>query len=59
MGFIISYKTLGGFKMSFLEEVKKTILEDYNDSYTENGAKGYKTTGKNLLDMNFKIPSYN
>ena len=44
--------------MSFLEEVKKTILEDYNDSYTENGAKGYKTTGKNLLDMNFKIPSY-
>lgn len=44
--------------MSFLEEVKKTILEDYNDSYTENGAKGYKTTGKNLLDMNFRIPSY-
>lgn len=44
--------------MSFLEEVKKTILEDYNDSYTENGAKGYKTTGKALLDMNFKIPSY-
>lgn len=44
--------------MSFLEEIKKTILEDYNDSYTENGAKGYKTTGKNLLDMNFKIPSY-
>lgn len=44
--------------MSFLEEVKKTILEDYNDSYTENGAKGYKTTGKNLLDMSFKIPSY-
>lgn len=27
-------------------------------AFTENGAKGYATTGKTLLDMNFKVPSY-
>ena len=29
-----------------------------NVSYTENGAKGYKSTGKKLVDLNFKIPSF-
>ena len=29
-----------------------------NTIKTENGAIGYKTTGKALLDMNFKISSY-
>lgn len=26
-------------------------------SYTENGALGYRTTGKHLLDLNFKVAS--
>lgn len=34
-----------------------TINEDYNYSRTENGALGYKTTGKNLLDINFAVSS--
>lgn len=37
-------------------EVKK-ILNDAK-SITENGAVGYATTGKALLDMNFKVSSY-
>lgn len=45
--------------MSFLENMEKEVLgEDYNESFTENGAKGFKTTGKEILDMNFKISSY-
>lgn len=38
----------------FVEKLK----EELNVSVTENGAVGYATTGKNLLDMNFKISSY-
>ena len=38
----------------FVEKLK----EELNTSITENGAVGYATTGKNLLDMNFKISSY-
>ena len=44
--------------MSFLEKLEDNLLEDWNVSVTENGAVGYKTTGKPLLDMNFKISSY-
>lgn len=45
--------------MSLLKNMENEILgEDYNESYTENGARGYKTTGKEILDMNFKISSY-
>ena len=40
--------------MSFIENIENTL----NVSYTENGARGLKTTGKNLLDMNFKVTSY-
>jgi hypothetical protein len=41
-----------------MSAMKNTLNEsEINVSYTENGAKGYKTTGKELLDMNFKIPS--
>lgn len=29
-----------------------------SESYTENGALGYKTAGKSLVDFNFKLPSY-
>lgn len=47
-------------KENFLTMVKSTYLEseDTNISTTENGALGYRTTGKALLDMNFKISSY-
>lgn len=44
--------------MDFMEELKRTILDDFNDSVTENGAIGYKTTGSSILDMNFKLSSY-
>jgi len=43
--------------MSFIEKLKETALEDFNTSTTENGALGYKTTGKNLLDINFAVAS--
>ena len=38
----------------FVEKLK----EELNVSVTEKGAVGYATTGKNLLDMNFKLSSY-
>ena len=44
--------------MSFLKDMEAVLNEDYNNSTTENGAKGYKTTGKALLDFNFKVASY-
>ena len=40
--------------MSFLQGLEKEL----NKSITENGAVGYKTTGKAILDFNFKIASY-
>ena len=42
--------------IDFYGEVKK-VLDDRR-ALTENGAVGYATTGKALLDMNFKVPSY-
>ena len=40
----------------FMSEVDKTIKRNTpNVSYTENGAKGYRTTGKALLDLNFQV----
>lgn len=44
--------------MSFLKNLEDNLLEDWNVSVTENGAVGYKTTGRPMLDMNFKISSY-
>lgn len=40
--------------MSFVENLENSL----NVKYTENGARGYATSGKNLLDMNFKVTSY-
>lgn len=40
--------------MNFIEAIEDV----FNISVTENGAEGYKSTGKALLDMNFKVPSY-
>ena len=39
----------------FINEMKKTLNEEFNYSSTENAALGYRTTGKALLDLNFKV----
>jgi hypothetical protein len=44
--------------MNFMEEIGNTIAGETNLQQTENGALGYKTTGRTILDMNFRIPSY-
>lgn len=41
----------------FIESLKETLNDDFNVSITENGAVGYRTTGKELLDINFAISS--
>lgn len=41
----------------FMESLKETLNEDFNISVTENGAVGYRTTGKELLDINFAVSS--
>ena len=40
--------------MTFIDELKNAT----NFSVTENGATGYKTTYNELLDFNFKVPSF-
>ena len=43
---------------NFIEAMQNTAkIMDPNVSVTENGALGYKTTGKALLDLNFKLSS--
>lgn len=41
--------------MSFMDGLKETINNE--TQLTENGAVGYKTTGKKLLDLNFSVTS--
>lgn len=41
----------------FMENLKETLNEDFNVSVTENGAIGYRTSGKELLDINFAVSS--
>lgn len=41
----------------FMNELKETLNEEFNTSVTENGALGYKTSGKELLDINFSVSS--
>lgn len=43
--------------MSFMENLKETLGEEFNESVTENGAVGYRTTCKELVDMNFMVSS--
>ena len=43
--------------MSFLRKLQATLDEEFNVSVTENGAEGYRTTGSELLDLNFAISS--
>ena len=43
---------------SFYDQIQKTICDGpSNRSITENGAVGYKTSGKKLLDINFAVSS--
>jgi len=41
----------------FIENLKDTLNDEFNVSITENGAVGYRTSGKNLLDLNFAVSS--
>lgn len=43
--------------MEFMNAVRNTLNNEYNVSVTENGAVGYRTTGKELLDLNFAVAS--
>ena len=44
---------------NFMESLKNEVLtEDYNVAYSENGARGYATTGTSLLDFSFKLSNY-
>lgn len=41
----------------FMDAIKETLDDEFNYSVTENGALGYRTTGKELLDLNFAVAS--
>ena len=41
----------------FMKELNATLNEEFNTSVTENGALGYRTSGKELLDINFAVSS--
>ena len=41
----------------FMNALKATLDNEFNYSVTENGALGYRTTGKELLDLNFAVSS--
>lgn len=44
--------------MSFMSSMENTLNgKGFNKSYTENGALGFKTAGRFLLDLNFKVSS--
>lgn len=43
---------------NFMDGIKDTLVNgDSNVSVTENGAVGYRTTGKELTDLNFAVAS--
>ena len=41
----------------FMNNLKATLNNEFNTSVTENGALGYCTSGKELLDINFSVSS--
>jgi hypothetical protein len=43
--------------MEFMNAIKKALDNELNVSVTENGAVGYRTSGKELLDLNFAVAS--
>jgi hypothetical protein len=44
--------------MVFIEQLESRLEERDNVSITENAGLGYKTSGKKLVDMTFKVSSY-
>ncbi|MCI8967587.1 MAG: DUF2828 family protein [Lachnospiraceae bacterium] len=44
--------------MGFMQNIKNMLHNEYNTSVTENGAVGYRTSGKALLDLNFAVSSF-
>ncbi len=42
---------------NFMDGIKSTLNNECNVSVTENGAVGFRTTGKALLDLNFAVAS--
>lgn len=43
--------------MSFITAIQDTLNDKYNISISENGAIGYRSSGKELLDLNFAVAS--
>ena len=43
--------------MNFMNAIERTLNNEMNVSVTENGAVGYRTTGKELLDLSFSVAS--
>ena len=43
--------------MEFMKKMKNVLEDDFNYAQTENGALGYKTSGKALVDLNFAVSS--
>ena len=43
--------------MNFMQSINETVNNAFNVGITENGAIGYRTTGKKLMDINFQISS--
>lgn len=43
--------------MEFMNAVKQTLDNEMNYNITENGAVGFRTTGNELLDLNFAVAS--
>lgn len=43
--------------MSFMNAIQNTLNDEFNVSISENGAIGYRTSGKELLDLNFAVAS--
>lgn len=41
----------------FIDELRNTLDSTSNISVTENGAVGYRTTNRSLLDLNFAVAS--
>ncbi len=41
----------------FIDKLKNTLDNEFNESVTENGAVGFRTTGKDLLDLHFAVSS--
>lgn len=44
--------------MGFMDEISKTLGEEFNYSVTENGALGYRESENPLVDVNFKVSSF-